>query len=528
MKTKKKSERGGALLAVLLLIPVMTVGGLVSYKIANNSSDQSMRATLNENATYSASNVSEIVLATIVDDIKVRDAVVNTAVGAYVNNEDLGFCDADEVGLEEGDDDFANACAGAPTFDNQTDDRRYKNITTLFLTKRVEPLEDAEPNTIAIQITVRTYNEANPSWNSADYVEHSTYQEFNMGLVKPVGCAAKYDFFADNEYIQTALISLDMFSSGAYYAGDLWQIKGLSFSIGQRCIDTPGKAKWNFLSLCGFRADCNATDISFEHALYGDSDGDDNGTFDRDEISNINIDGTDGSNPYTSNAPYPHTSLDSTVISKISHKAAGAPTHEAAFNIMKNDGDVTKVGNWYFRDDKGNGIPDLDTPYFYYDGDLTDAMPFSIDMFRFRNVYVYVNGSITDFQLMGSGAGFNFGQLYLMAKTDFISLKMMNMSMANAGLVILAGGDVTNGEVMSGSGIGSGTIMANGDIKLNKGMGIEFGQRSKMFAGDDIEVFDGFTMSGFNSGGNNGECGCTGGSEGESTEMQIGRRFSTS
>lgn len=518
----KKNERGGALLAVLLLIPVMTVGGLVSYKIANTSADQSMRATLNENATFSATNVSEIILANIVNDSDVRDAVVTTSVGSYIQDDVLGYCEDGE------DEESATACTGAALFDRQTDDPRYKNISTLFLTKRVEPLPDAEPNTIAIEITVRTYNQSNPLWNSDNYVEHSTYQEFNMGLVKAVGCAANYDFYAEDEYIQTAFFNLDFLSKGASYAGNLWQINGLSFSIGQECIDTTGTAKWNFIPLCGSsKVDCNATEITFEHAIYGSSDTDDNGTLDREEITNINIDGNN-SNPYNSTAPYPHTSLDKTVIAKISHKAADAATHDEAFNIMKSDGDVTKVGNWYYRDDKGNGIPDLDTPYFYHDGDLVDPLPFNIDMFRFRNVYVYVNGDITNFELMGSGSGFNFGQLYLIAKNDFISLSMMDMSMLDAGLVILAGGSVHDTEGMAGSGIGSGTIMANNGIKLTTGMSMSFGQRMKMFSGDDIEVFDGFSMSVFNFGSNDGQCGCTGGAEGETKEMEIGRRFSTS
>ena len=518
------------MLAAMLLIPVLSVGTLAIHKMANNSANITMMAAMEEDGQFSSYSIADSVVGEIISDSAKRDLVATASPG-YLST----FGDTDNPGT------LVRSGGGG----------RYQNMTALYTVRKLtssDLAEGAEANTIALEITSRTYNNANPSWGDTPHVEHTIYQEFNMGLVKAVGCAAKYDFFAEDNYEIFSMMSMDFFTKGAYYAGNEWKSTGFDFSFGKECIDTPGKAiKYFFIfpmSLCGLsRVDCNATEISFEHAIYGDSDIDHNNEPDRDQITNLNINGNDG-NPYTSVHPYPFTSLEKTVIDKISETAATKTTREATLAALKSDYNAGTVGRlkagpgyWYFKKGRLGNLPAVNTPYFYYSTDglkpndtvnMTSALPFSIDMMRFRNTYMYVNGDITQFQLMGTGSGMNFGNLYLIAKDDFNSVDMMGMSMMDAGLVILTGGYVRITEGMQGGGMSSGTIMANDGIELNKGMSMGFLTRLKMFSGDDIEVRKGFNMSMFSFGSNGGKCGCDGSSSGETTEMQLGRRFSKS
>ncbi|MFH2123748.1 MAG: hypothetical protein ABIJ50_09750 [Pseudomonadota bacterium] len=518
MLKRLQGNNGGAMLAALILMPVLAAGSLAAYQMANKSATVTMMAAMEEDAVFSSESVVDILIGDISNNAGKRDQIVDAAADAWL---------------------FNTSTTTPATLIRQDTSPRYEKLATLYTVKKLPQsamAEGAEANTIAIEITTRTYNTANPSWNTSPNVEHVTQQEFNMGLVKVGGCAANYDFFAENEYKKTVFFSMGFGANAAFYAGNKWSSSGFDFSMSHECIDTPGDAYKYFLifpiNICPWsRVDCNITPpITFENALYGKSDSNQNGqTDDHDAIHKVNINGNDG-NPYASTYPYPFNSMEKTIIDHISKNARSATTHAAAFAAMNDDGDVGKVGTsltgyWYFRDTNNNGVPDIDSPYFYHEGTLTDAFPFNMGMFRFRNTYVYVNGHMNTFQ-MGSGTGMNSGQLYLIASGDVKTLQMMNMTMADAGLVVLAGGSITNTAMMSGSGIGSGTMMANNNINLKKGMSMSFFNRQRLLAKHDIEEFSGFSMSMGSTG--TGTCGCTAGTADETTEMQIGRRFSKS
>jgi hypothetical protein len=241
------------------------------------------------------------------------------------------------------------------------------------------------------------------------------------------------------------------------------------------------------------------------------------------DITNININGNDG-NPYHDAKGYPWKSLEKDIIDHISHDARTATTHTDALAAMQADGDVGSVGGWFFRDANHNGLPDVDTPYFYHEGDVLNPLPFKIGMFRLRNIYFYVNGNIRSFQMAGTGAGLNLGQIYLIASNDVWTFDMMNMSMMNAGMVVIAGNDVTNSSMMKGGALKAVTVFANHDIKLTSGFGMTLGQRLHLLAANDVISTSGFDMSMFTFGSSNSHCGCTGAFD-ETTDFAIGRRF---
>ena len=560
MKSIIEKEKGGALLAVLLLIPVFTVGGLASYKMANNSAEMTTSAALEADALFSAENVSEKILAEIVNGPALQTEIINAAEGGYIKGASACQTAEDEQNGEN--DPIKEACAGDTTYTRRQADPRYQNITTQYMTKKVTPLSDADPDTIAVEIIVRTYNSNNPVWrDKSKFVEHIIYQEFTKNLeVKAVGCAAKYDFFADEIYEVKSIMSFDFFTKGAYYAGEKWKSTGLNFSLSRECIDNPGNdATKNGSSICWrSRVDCNATNISFGHAIYGDADIDDNKELDRDQITNLNICGSEKKDlekphpeeegkakPYfTSGVPYPFTSLEKTVIDKISTTARTKDTRPATLAALNSDyktGTVGRIkageGYWYFKKSRVANVPAIDTPYFYYSSDelkpgdsvdMNSILPFSIDMMRLRNTYMYVNGDIKQFQLMGSGSGVNFRKFYLIASGSVSLSGMMDISMMDAGSVILAGGKVEQNAAMKGDGLSSWMIMANDSIELKGLMSMGVGTRTTMLSGENITVKKGFSMSMGAAGGNHGSCGCDGSSNGETednTKIQIGRRF---
>jgi len=222
MLTKLKSEIGGAMLAVLLLVPVITAGSLAVYLMATTSTNTTMHAALEEDGIFSSSSVADVVVGTIMNNSVLRTQMKDTAEGSYLPG----------LGAE-----------GAVTL-SRTGTSRYRNMVTLYKVKKLQSNEFAEgvePNTIALEITTRTYNQANPAWDDGSYVEHRTYQEFNEGIIKIVGCAANYDIFAGRDYEQKQLMDFEYFKNTAYYAGNQWRSCGFSapFSgwLSSSCVD---------------------------------------------------------------------------------------------------------------------------------------------------------------------------------------------------------------------------------------------------------------------------------------------------
>ena len=191
---------------------------------------------------------------------------------------------------------------------------------------------------------------------------------------------------------------------------------------------------------------------------------------------------------------------------------------------MKSDPHVSHIGNWYFRDVDGNYLPDFDTPYFYHDGDVINPLPFTLSMFRLRNLYFYSSGNIINFQLGGSGAGINFGKIYIIASNDVFTFNMMNMSMLDAGLVVIAGHDITNANMMSGSGIGTLTMWANNDIIFASGFNMRLATRWHLLAKNDIRSMSAMTGSFFQFSRPSAGCGAVCGSD-ETHEFSLGRRM---
>jgi hypothetical protein len=515
-----RKDNGGAMLAALILMPVLAAGSLAAYQMANKSAMVTMMAAMEEDAIFASDSVANILVGQILQTGATGDnyrrEIVQSADGAWLFNH--------------------SANAPATLNRDANADFRYDNLSTLYTVKKLPQtalVGGAEANTIAVEITSRTYNNATPTWGTTPYVEHVTQQEFNMGLVKASGCASNYDFFAENEYQKSVMMSMSFGNNAAYYAGTKWGYYGMmSFAMGgTQCIDTNGEAVMKsfwppFTDICGWpRVNCNvAPPITFENALYGRSDSNRNGqTDDHDGIKRINMNGNNG-NSYASSYPYPFTSMEKTVIDKISKNARPFTIHADALTAMNGDGEVGRSGNWYFRDSNHDGKADSDTPYFYHEGDLTTTVLLNMTMFRNKNSYMYVNGNINNFQ-MNTALSMNAGQLYVMASGNVLTLNLMSMSMMDAGLVVLAGASIMNSSMMNGSGIGSGTMMANNDIMLNTGMSMSFANRQRLLAKNNIIESGMMSMSMGATG--TGSCGCTGFAD-ETTEMQIGRRFTKS
>jgi hypothetical protein len=145
-------------------------------------------------------------------------------------------------------------------------------------------------------------------------------------------------------------------------------------------------------------------------------------------------------------------------------------------------------------------------------------------MLAFRNNYFYVDGKITNFSMM-SAQGMNFGQLYLIATGDITQISMMSMNMANAGVVAMTKGKYASAAAITMSGMSTASLLAHGDITLNSGMNLSMGNRMHILTQADIGTASMMTFGGLT--GTGSHCGCTGSAD-ESTEMQIGRRFSKS
>jgi hypothetical protein len=130
-------------------------------------------------------------------------------------------------------------------------------------------------------------------------------------------------------------------------------------------------------------------------------------------------------------------------------------------------------------------------------------------MFRLQNIYLYVHGNISSFQMV-SGAALNFRKLYVIASGDINLFSFMGISTMDAGMKILAGGKITNNSIISMSGISSQTMMANGNIELGGMMSMTFAKRMHMLSGGDIEEKYMFSGSMFTT-GTDGTCGgCVG------------------
>jgi hypothetical protein len=509
---------------------------MAAYHIANKSANVTMMSAMEEDALFSAESVADVVISQIINNKTNRENISRAAADSYV----LGTSTNSPTTMGR---------AGATP--------RYQTIGSLYTVKKLPAskiVPGAEANTIALEIKTRTYNTDNPSWETKPYVERVTYQEFNKGMAAVVGCAANYDIYAQNNYTQTQFFAMDWFKNLAYYAGNQWKSCGFSMPlsgwVGSSCVDAPDSnhgVKETLIPTCGCGlfgmlcdycqnsflsgvtstindANCGAPQITFENALYGNSDVNGDGTPDRDQIHRMNINGNNG-NPYSSNSPYPFRSMEKTVIDHISKDAWNKTTHDTALAAMKADADVSHIGSWYFRDNDGNMIPDLDNPYFYFDGSHYEVFPFNMNAMRFRNTYIYYNGDMVDFN-PGNFGMMNFGQIYLIASGNIATLNMVQMKMMDAGLVLMAGGSITNTAMMKMSGMNGATWMANDDIQMSTGMKMSMPGRLRMLAGDD--VISTSMMSGSFITIGNGSCGCTGGSSGESTEMGIGRRYSYS
>lgn len=530
-----KKEQGGAMIAALLLMPVVAAGTMAAYQVANKSANVTLMSAMEEDAVFSSESLAESIIGQIVNNANKRTEVAHAGTGYILNTSDSNPGTMSRTGANP----------------------RYQKISSLYTVKKLPQnkiVPGAEANTIALEITTRTYNADSPTWNTKPYVERVTYQEFNMGIARVVGCAANYDIYAQNNYTQTQFFAMDWFKNLAYYAGNQWRSCGFSMPlsgwVGSSCVDAPDSdhgVKETLFPTCGCGlfglacdycqnsflsgftstindANCGATRITFENALYGNSDVNQDGTPDRDQIHRMNINGNDG-NPYASNYPYPFRSMEKTIIDHISKNAWSATTHDAALAAMKADSRVSHIGNWYFRNIGISGIPDPDNPYFYFDGSHYEVFPFNMNMMRFRNSYIYYNGDMVDFN-PGNGAMMNFGQIYLIASGNIATLNMVQMKMMDAGLVLMAGGSITNTSMMTMSGMNGATWMANDDIQMASGMKMSMPGRLRMLAGDDIISTS--MMSGSFITIGNGSCGCTGGNSGESTEMGIGRRYSYS
>jgi hypothetical protein len=517
--------------------------------MANKSATVTMMAAMEEDAVFSSESVTDILIGQIAQSgtvgVAKRDEIVKSLDNAML---------------------FGTSTPQPLTRDQNTAPR-YKNLTTKYTVKKLPQaalVDGAEVNSIAIEITTRTYNTANPSWDTVPHVEHITQQEFNMGLVKVGGCAANYDIFAGHDFSQASFMGINSSKKVSYYAGHEWNssvFMGFTSSSGS-CADVPNTLSGSkeiqetsmmfFNRYCtntsfGNNADCNATPLSFAGALYGSSDVNHDSTPDASQHTGLNINGTDGG-PYANladstspgNIPYPWTSLEKTIIDRISDSARSTTDHTAAKTAMMSDPHVSHIDNWYFRDVNGNNLPDIDTPYFYHDGDLTTALPANMRMLAFRNNYFYVDGKITSFSMM-SAQGMNFGQLYLIATGDITKIEMASMTMASAGVVAMTNGHFSETAIMKMSGMNTTTLLANNSnpppspvpwgyvhenaITLNSGFDMSLMSRMHILSKDNITTGSMMTMGVLTGTGNH--CGCTGSAD-ESTEMQIGRRFSKS
>jgi len=531
-----RDVKGGAILAVLLLIPILTAGGIAVYKMSNLGSNTSLQAAGEEHAFFAAEGAMETIIGEVLNEESKKRAVEEAEEGSYVTG----------LGTD----------SNPRTF--SLSGRRYGAMTALFVTKKVRPDDDAPPNTIALEIEARIYNDTSPAWNDMPLARKKIHQEFNQGIIKVEGCAANYDFFAAHDFISSQDSTLAGVAAGlmpdlsgldnkSYYAGHHWDnCDGSFFDFelniwNDICIDNPSDTAdaspriygpWcigvfsscvsfscadycsqgsgaSFFGSNGITYDCDATPITFGEAISTPG------------IDEINVNGV--SNSYSFDYNY---SLEKFVIGRISQDARSAATHDDAVSAMKSDDTVSSIENWYFRDADGNNLPDLGSPYFYHEGDLTSALPFSIDMFRFRDVYLYVDGNIKHLE-MGEGSGFDYGKLYVVASVDIKAFVMMNMTMLDAGVVMIAGRDALNSNIMTMSGTKSLTILANRDVKLQTGFSFEVGDKTRILAGRDIKLTEIASVNFLINYDTPSSltCGCTGTLE-EVTELGLGKRYS--
>lgn len=508
------NAKGSAIMAILVLVPTITIGGIAAYQMTTQTANISFQAAAEENAYFAAEGATERVLGIIINDTK--DPLVidgtNPSLLSVIKNAGDGTEPAVSLGTQ----------ASPQTYLLQQN--RYKGLAAKYITTKVPPRSDAPANTIAIEITARLYNGTSASWGDKPLASKTTYQEFDGGAVKVRGCAANYDFFAGHDYNNNVGFKMMSLSTGAHYAGNEWTTcPGMAFfSFSNECIDQPTgndgvHASYSFFGMsfgcqnkCGksSKVHCNANAITFGDAIGTPG------------TNKINLDGTSVGSFKDSQAKM--------VIDRISLKARSVATLGEAVALMKTDSavkqiiDVTLKGNWYFRDANGNGIPDIDAPYFYHDGDVTTLLPMNLGMFRMKNVYLYVNGSVTDLSF-ASGNMFNGSQLYIMAKGDIKSFSMTNFGLASAGLVAITGGSYTNTAMMEMSGFTNTTLLSNNNINLSTGFSMTFSKRMHLVAANDISISSGFSMGG-TQGSNGGKCGCTGTAD-ETMEFSIGRRF---
>jgi len=133
MLTKLKNEIGGAMLAVLLLVPVISAGSLAVYMMAKTSTNTTMLAALEENGIFASVSVADVFVAEVMNDAAKRDQLWGTAEGAYV------------PGYSE----------GSPAALPRSGRSRYRELTILYTVKKLpagELAEGAEANTIAVEI----------------------------------------------------------------------------------------------------------------------------------------------------------------------------------------------------------------------------------------------------------------------------------------------------------------------------------------------------------------------------------------
>lgn len=485
------NSRGGAMLAVLIIVPVIVAMGLAMHYVAGNQAGATMSRAADSEAMYAAEGAAEKYLADITSDSAKMTAFINAKEGDYVSRPlELQGIGADSSRY------------------------RYPFKIIYAITKVANAGANPLTNTMTFKAEAQVFNNTtSPSWGSGYNAHAAVYQEIDRGAGVLKSCAANYDVWAGHDINEKALFSFDFFSNGAYYAGNQYDAcGGFNFSFGsQKCVDvsknSPAapRAQATFIMFCSSQCSkngftCNAAPLTFGGAI---------GNWGRDGVQNtgddinwLNVCGD------SAHCGYPTGGY---AAGDLPYDKSYAYWMEKMVKLCPGDpGTCNWTGTFlldkklHYPDANKDGIPDA--PYFFYDGDFNGIFPFKVGAFRSKTVYLYVNGDIRSLSMDNMGA-FNAGRLVVIAKKGVMGLSMMSSSMLSSGVEVIAGQDYLSGTIMNISGFADGTILANHDITIDSMMNMNLGQSMHLVAGHDVNENSFMGSSGFFNIGSHGQCG---------------------
>jgi hypothetical protein len=506
MKRVFSNSRGGAMLAVLIVVPVIAAMGLAMHYAAGNQAGATMSKAADSEAMYAAEGAAEKFLADITSNSAKMADFINAKEGDYVS-------------------------APVELKDMGSSHYRYPFKIMYAITKVANSGANPLTNTLTFKAEAQVFNNASPSWGTAYSARADVYQEIDRGAGVLKGCAANYDIWAGDKVEEKALFSVDFFKNGAYYAGNQYDAcGGFSFSFGSgQCVDVSKnstaspRAQASLLPFfcsnqCAKRGfTCDAPPLTFGGAIG--SYGPDTSPNTSDDVNWLNVCGDTSHCGYTTGG---YTASDLPYDQSYEYwmkKMVNCPGDQdiSSCNLAK----TTRIGKLYYPDTNKDLIPDA--PYFFYDGDYTGLFPLSMKAFRSKTVYLYVKGDILNLK-MGSMDTFNTGRLVVIAKRDVTGLSMMSSSILTTGVEVIAGRNYPSGTMMEISGFSNGTILANYDITIDSMMNIGMSNRLHLVAGHDVikKSLMGGSLFGI---GSNGKCGADCTAIDIETSVGRGRRY---